>query len=167
MLKRIFLFGLTNIAVISVISTVMAIVSRFLGVDLDGGSFIEMAVTSVIIGFSGAFISLLISRWSAKRMYGIILIDESNIQQSSRKEQAVYALVEKIAMQNHITLPEVGIYVSTDPNAFATGRSKNASLVAVSTALLEKCSQDEIDGVIAHEMAHILNGDMVTMTLLQ
>ena len=100
-------------------------------------------------------------------MYNIILIDQSNIEQASKKEQAVYALVQKLAMQNTIKMPEVGIYVSADPNAFATGRSKHASLVAVSTALLEECSQDEIDGVIAHEMAHILNGDMVTMTLLQ
>ncbi len=167
MLKRIFLFAVTNIAVITMISIIMAIVSRLFGVNLDGSSFIGMAITSVIIGFSGAFISLLLSRWSAKKLYNIVLIDQSNLQQASKKEQAVYALVQRIAMQHTITLPEVGVYVSTDPNAFATGRSKNASLVAVSSRLLEECSQDEIDGIIAHEMTHILNGDMVTMTLLQ
>ncbi len=167
MFKRILLFGLTNIAVIAVISIIMMILSRFLGVDVSGNSLLWVAIFSLVVGFSGAFISLLISRWSAKRAYDITLIDDKNLYQASPKEQKVYELITRLSRENHITMPEVGIYVDTEVNAFATGRSRNASLVAVSTALLEQCTPDEIEWVIAHEMAHILNGDMVTMTLLQ
>lgn len=167
MLKRIFLFVASNIAILLVLSIVMEVASRVFGINLSGNSYAGMMVVSLVMGFGGAFISLAISRWIAKKTYNIVLIDEKNIHQASVKEQAVYTLVSELATRNGIKMPEVWIYVDTDPNAFATGRSKNASLVAVSTWLLEVSTQAEIDGVVAHEMAHILNGDMVTMALLQ
>ena len=103
----------------------------------------------------------------AKRSYDITLIDEKNLHQYSEKEQFIYKIVHRIAQIEHITTPEVGIYQSEEANAFATGPSKNKALVAVSSGLLYAMDKDEIEGVVAHEMAHILNGDMVTMTLMQ
>lgn len=103
----------------------------------------------------------------AKRAYDIKLLSESRLMDYDSKTQLLYATVANIAKQNSITMPEVGVYVNEDPNAFATGPSKNKSLVAVSTGLLTGMTSSEIEGVIAHEMSHILNGDMVTMTLLQ
>ena len=103
----------------------------------------------------------------AKRSYDIQLIDEKNLHQYHEKEQFVYKIVHRIAQAEHIVTPEVGIYQSEEANAFATGPSKNKALVAVSIGLLDAMDKDEIEGVIAHEMAHILNGDMVTMTLMQ
>lgn len=167
MFKRIFYFVAMNIAIIVMISIIAAILSKVFGIDLYGTGLASVALFSLIIGFSGAFLSLAISRWVAKKMYNIVLIDETNRHQASSKEQLVYDLVVRLANQNGIKTPEVGVYVDSDPNAFATGPSKNSSLVAVSTALLEQCTTEEIEGVVAHEMAHILNGDMVTMTLLQ
>ncbi len=167
MIKRILLFGLTNIAVIAIITVVVILLERYFHIDMSNGNILGIAIISLIIGFTGAFISLLISRWSAKRTYAIILIDHTNKHQASVKEQKVYELIERLSLQNGIKIPEVGVYIDNDANAFATGRSKNASLVAVSTALLEQCSQEEIEWIVAHEMSHILNGDMVTMTLLQ
>ena len=134
-----------NIAVIAVISIISMILSRFFGVDMSGNSLMSLAIFSLVVGFSGAFISLLISRWSAKRAYSITLLDQTNIHLSSVKEQRVYSLIRELSFQNTITMPEVGVYVDLEVNAFATGRSKNASLVAVSTALLEQCTIDEIE----------------------
>lgn len=123
-----------------------------------------MIVFGVIFGFGGAFINLLISRWSAKRLYNIQLFDSSI---GDAKLRLVYTTVEQIAFNHKITMPEVGVYEAGEVNAFATGASKNKSLVAVSSGLIEMMSPDEIQGVVGHEMAHILNGDMVTSTLLQ
>lgn len=103
----------------------------------------------------------------AKSAYGIELLSETRLMDYSSKEQLVYATVARIAKENGIAVPEVGVYDSPDPNAFATGPTKNSSLVAVSTGLLDSMNASEIEGVVAHEMAHVLNGDMVTMTLLQ
>lgn len=103
----------------------------------------------------------------AKSAYGIELLSETRLMDYSPKEQLVYATVARIAKENGISVPEVGVYDSPDPNAFATGPSKNSSLVAVSTGLLDAMTASEIEGVVAHEMAHVLNGDMVTMTLMQ
>ena len=123
-----------------------------------------MIVFGVIFGFGGAFINLLISRWSAKRLYKIQLFDETI---GNPKLKLVYRTVQEIAYNNKITIPEVGVYEAGEVNAFATGASKNKSLVAVSSGLIEVMNPDEIQGVVGHEMAHILNGDMVTSTLLQ
>ena len=103
----------------------------------------------------------------AKRAYNIELLSESRLMDYSSKEQLVYATVAQLARQNGIDMPEVGVYESPEPNAFATGRSKNSALVAVSSGLLSTMTASEVEGVIGHEMSHVLNGDMVTMTLLQ
>jgi len=107
------------------------------------------------------------SRWMAKRFHHIELITEESLGTISPQKRLVYQTVFSIATRSAIKMPEVGIYQSQEVNAFATGATRNSSLVAVSSGLLETMTPDEVEGVVAHEMAHILNGDMVTMTLLQ
>ncbi len=131
-----------------------------------GKSITSQLIYAAIVGFTGAIFSLCISRWMAKKMQGVELIDATTASRDP-KLKIVWDTVERIARQENITMPEVGFYESAEPNAFATGRSKNASLVAVSTGLLNVMDADEIEGVVGHEMAHILNGDMVTLTLIQ
>lgn len=166
-LKRIFFFLLTNMAVLVLLSLVMTGVSYFFpGILSANGGMVQLLIYALVIGFGGAIISLGISRWSAKRAYGITLLDSQSAGQDS-KLQTVWSTVERIAQMQNIRMPEVGYYTSPEPNAFATGASKNTSLVAVSTGLLDQMQKNEIEGVIWHEMAHILNGDMVTLTLIQ
>lgn len=169
MFKRIFLFLLTNIAVLAVITVVIAILENVFGIQISwySTSYISILIYAAIVWFSWAFISLFISKWMAKRAYNVVVITPENIQKLDEKERVVYDVVQRLALDNHIKMPEVWIYQDTDPNAFATGATKNSSLVAVSTGLLELMNKDEIEWVIGHEMAHILNWDMVTMTLLQ
>jgi len=131
------------------------------------GWFAGLFIFSAIIGFAWSLISLQLSRWSAKKAYKIKPIQSEALSDLSEKERHVYSVVQDLAERNHITIPEVGIYQSSEPNAFATGASKNKSLVAVSSGLLDTMSKDAVEWVVAHEMAHILNWDMVTMTLLQ
>lgn len=169
-LKRIFLFLVTNIAIILIITALIFVLERFFGIRVTSSTangYGGLFIFSLVFGFAGSFLSLAISRWMAKRAYDIKLISESRLMDFDQKTQLVYTTVANIAKQNSISMPEVGVYVSDDPNAFATGPSKNRSLVAVSTGLLMGMTSAEIEGVIAHEMSHILNGDMVTMTLLQ
>lgn len=159
-----------NIAVIFLFSMIITLLRVVFGIDLiaaSGQSYTGLLIYSAIFGFVGSFFSLSISRWSAKKAYGIVPFTSEDISRLSGKEKLVYDTVEDIASRNNITIPEVGIYNSMDPNAFATGPSKNKSLVAVSSGLLHHMNEREVEGVVAHEMAHILNGDMVTMTLLQ
>lgn len=168
--KRIFLFLATNIAIILVVTTVIFILERYLGIQITpnlSNGYQSLFLFALIFGFAGSFLSLAISRWMAKRAYNIELISESRLMDYDSKTQMIYTTIANIAKQNDITMPEVGIYESADPNAFATGPSKNRSLVAISTGLLGSMTASEIEGVIAHEMSHVLNGDMVTMTLLQ
>lgn len=166
-IKRIFFFVLTNIAVLALLSIVMSVVSLFFPnlIQANGG-MISLLIYAAVLGFGGAIISLLISRWSAKKAYNIILIDEKS-SQNDQKLKLVWDTVERISRIKAIEMPEVGYYESAEPNAFATGSSKNKSLVAVSTGLLTQMEKNEIEGVVGHEMAHILNGDMVTLTLIQ
>ncbi len=164
--KRFGFFILTNIAIMIVLGLIFSILKIFFP-GLDSNSMTGMFISSAIIGFVGAFISLWMSRWMAKKSYSIALITPENIATLSEKEQLVYNTVERIAREHHITMPEVGVYEGEDPNAFATGATKNSSLVAVSTGLLSNMDNGEIEGVVGHEMAHILNGDMVTLTLIQ
>ena len=166
-IKRIFFFVLTNIAVLALLSIVMSVVSLFFPnlIQANGG-MISLLIYAAVLGFGGAIISLLISRWSAKKAYNIILIDEKSFQ-NDQKLKLVWDTVERISRIKAIEMPEVGYYESAEPNAFATGSSKNKSLVAVSTGLLTQMEKNEIEGVVGHEMAHILNGDMVTLTLIQ
>lgn len=169
-LKRIGLFALMNIAVIFLFSIAIFVLKLVFGIDLiamSGQSYIGLLIYAATFGFIGSFFSLSISRWSAKKTYGIVPFTSEQISSLSGKEKLVYDTIEDIASRYNIQIPEVGIYRSMDPNAFATGPSKNKSLVAVSAWLLHHMNEREIEGVVAHEMAHILNGDMVTMTLLQ
>lgn len=162
-MKRIFLFLLTNMAVILLLS----IVANLLGVDrwlLRRGIHYEgLLILSAVIGFAGSFISLAMSKWMAKMAYRIQVIERP-------QSQAEEWLVSKISEQSKkagVKMPEVGVYESDEVNAFATGPSRNNSLVAVSSGLIRRMNLREIEGVLAHEVSHIANGDMVTMTLLQ
>lgn len=163
LMKRITLFALTNIAVLVVIS----IVVRALGLDrwisAHGMSYTGLMVMSMVIGFSGSLFSLLISKWMAIRAYSIELIKTP----SNSTEQWLVQTVREQSEKAGIPMPDVGVYDSPEANAFATGRSRNSALVAVSSGLLHQMRQREVEGVLAHEVAHIANGDMVTMTLLQ
>ncbi len=165
MFKRVGLFLLTNIAVMVLLSIVVFILERFFWISLSWNGYIF--VVAIVIWFGWAFISLALSKWMAKRAYNIVLITSDNISSLDKKERIVWDVVSDLADRNHIKMPEVGIYKDMDPNAFATWATKNSSLVAVSTWLLESMDEAAIEWVVAHEMAHILNGDMVTMTLLQ
>jgi len=127
----------------------------------------SMFIWAAVVWFVWSFISLYLSKWSAKRAYWITPISIEQVSDLNDKEKLVWTVVTDLAERNHIKMPEVGIYQSDEPNAFATGATKNSSLVGVSTGLLDTMNKDAIEWVVAHEMAHILNGDMVTMTLLQ
>lgn len=163
--RRIGLFLLTNILVVATISIFLNVVLPLFGFNLDPGSIGALMVFSAVWGFGGALISLFISRWMAKKAMGVKVIDPSR---ATPQEMEIYQMVERISRTAGMTkMPEVGIYDAPDINAFATGRSKNSSLVAVSTGLLGAMNKSEVEGVIGHEVAHIVNGDMVTMTLIQ
>ena len=161
-MKRILLFVLTNLAVVLVLGVVASLlgVNRFLtsnGLDLTA-----LLGYALIMGFGGAFISLLISKPVAKWSSGVQVI----AQPSNADEKWLVDTVKKLSDKAGIGMPEVGIFEG-DPNAFATGAFKNSALVAVSTGLLQNMTHEEIEAVLAHEVAHIANGDMVTMTLIQ
>lgn len=165
MSKRIFLFAITNILIVVTLSAV----ARVLGLDRyflqHGFSYGGLIVFCLLWGFGGAFISLLISRWMAKMSMRVQVIDPHTDHPDLRW---VVDTVHRYSQQAGLpAMPEVGIYESPDLNAFATGPSKRRSLVAVSTGLLRNMNQKEAEGVLAHEVAHIANGDMVTMTLIQ
>jgi heat shock protein HtpX len=166
-LKRISLFLITNLAVLVLLWGIMTVINIYYPGTISAyGSIQSLLVYAAIFWFWGAIISLLISRWQAKKMYNIVLLEENSIHKQEKKLQLVYQTVERIAKMKNITMPEVGYYESPEPNAFATGASKNSSLVAVSTGLLDTMEDREIEWVVGHEMAHILNGDMVTLTLI-
>ncbi len=156
-MMRIGLFILTNLAVMFVFGIVLSI----LGVDSRSTS--GLLVFAAIFGFSGSFISLLMSKTIALRSVGGKIITQPTTQQ----EQWLFDVVRRQSEQLNINMPDITIYQAADMNAFATGARRNNSLVAVSTALLNTMTKDEAEAVIAHEMSHVANGDMVTMTLLQ
>lgn len=163
-MKRIFLFVLTNIAVLLVINITL----RLLGVDrvLDQSgaiNFSALMVMSAVIGFSGSIISLLMSKWMAKRSVGAQVIENPQ----DPTERWLVETVKRQAQAAGIGMPEVAIYDAPDVNAFATGWNRNAALVAVSTGLLHSMSRDETEAVLAHEISHVANGDMVTLALIQ
>lgn len=166
-IKRIFFFVLTNIAVLALLSIVMIGVNYFFpGILSQHGGMLQLLIYAVVIGFAWSFISLFLSKWTAKKAYGIVLLTESTAT-NDPKWEIVWSTIERIAQIHNIKMPEVGYYESGEPNAFATGPSKNKALVAVSTGLLQTMEKGEIEWVIWHEMAHVLNGDMVTLTLVQ
>jgi heat shock protein HtpX len=164
-IKRIFLFLLLNFLVVLTITTILSLfnVSPYLnahGLDVE-----SLAIFCLIWGFSGAIISLFLSKTMAKWMMGVSTIQED---EASQKLKLIFEKVKQISEKSNLEyIPEVGIYKSLEVNAFATGPSKKRSLIALSTGLIDKMSDDEIDAIIGHEIAHIANGDMITMTLLQ
>ena len=164
MAKRVFLFVLTNIAIVLTLSIVVSIFGLSQGYTADGLDYGALMLFCLFWGMGGAFISLQISRWVAKRATGVHLVDGRS---GDPEADWLYATVRRLTQQANLPMPEVGIYESPEVNAFATGRSKSRSLVAVSSGLLRGMRHEEVEGVLAHEVAHIANGDMVTMTLLQ
>jgi heat shock protein HtpX len=164
-MSRIMLYLATNIAVIAVLSVTMRLlgIESLLdqqGVDLDLNALL---VYAAVIGFSGSFISLAISKWTAKRMTGAHVIENPN----NDTERWLVNIVSQQAERAGIGMPEVAIYDAPEPNAFATGMNKNNALVAVSTGLMRSMTQDEVEAVLAHEVSHVSNGDMVTLALIQ
>ena len=160
-MKRIGLLIATNFAVILVLGVALTLLQGVLGISFDG--VIGLLVFSALFGFIGAFISLAISKWSAKKMTGAVVIE----QPTTELEQWLVGTVARFAQQADIGMPEVAVFDSPTPNAFATGARRDNSMVAVSTGLLRTMNRAEAEAVIGHEVAHIANGDMVTMTLLQ
>ncbi|MFU8822376.1 MAG: protease HtpX [Gammaproteobacteria bacterium] len=164
-MKRVFLFLATNIAVLLVLSIVLSLIGfegilDEQGVDLDLGALLVFAA---IFGFGGSLISLAISKWSAKRMTGAKVIT----QPSGPVETWLFETVRRQAREAGIGMPEVAIYDAPEPNAFATGARRDNALVAVSTGLLRGMKREEVEAVLAHEISHVANGDMVTLTLIQ
>lgn len=161
-MKRIMLFILTNLAVM----LVLTVVTRLLGVDrfltANGLNLGSLLAFSAVIGFGGATISLLMSKWMAKMSTGAQVISHA----STADEQWLLDTVQRLSRSAGIGMPEVAVYEG-EPNAFATGAFRNEALVAVSTGLLQSMNRDEIEAVMAHEVAHVANGDMVTLTLIQ
>ena len=163
-MKRIILFLVTNMAVMLVLSITMNIlgVGRYL--TANGIDPAALLVFSAVLGFTGSFISLLMSKWMAKSSTGARVIDPQRPR--DQREAWLVATVHQLADRAGIGHPEVAIYEGA-PNAFATGAFRNDALVAVSTGLLQNMTHEEVEAVIGHEVAHIANGDMVTMTLIQ
>lgn len=164
-MKRIVLFVATNVAVLVLISIVFKLLGiegalQSNGVDLNLGALLVM---SAVIGFSGSIVSLFISKWMAKSSMGVQVIEHP----SSTTENWLLDTVRQQSQKAGIGMPEVGIFDSPDPNAFATGWNRNNALVAVSTGLLQQMNRDEVEAVLAHEVSHVANGDMVTLTLIQ
>jgi heat shock protein HtpX len=162
-MKRIVLFLVTNLAVL----LVLTIVAHLLGIDTylaeRGGSLEGLLVWAALFGFGGAFLSLAMSKMQAKMFMGVRVIGQS----PDPTEQWLVSVVEHHARAVGVGMPEVGIFDSPEPNAFATGASRNSALVAVSTGLLQRMNRQEIEAVLGHEMTHVANGDMVTLTLVQ
>lgn len=165
MLKRILLFLATNLLVIATISIITSALGLHSYLTAYGINYMQLAIFCAIWGTGGAFISLFMSKFMAKMAMGVVIIDPKH---TTREEQflldVVYSLARKAGLK---TMPEVGIYNSPELNAFATGPSRNSALVAVSSGLLSGMNREQIEGVLGHEISHITNGDMVTMTLVQ
>lgn len=164
-MKRIFLFIITNLAILLVLSITLRIlgVDRILDAQEGGLDFNSLLIMAGVIGFGGSLISLAMSKWSAKRMTGAVVIE----QPSDPTERWLVETVRRQADLAGVGMPEVAIYDSPDVNAFATGMNRDNALVAVSSGLLRNMHKDEIEGVLAHEMTHVANGDMVTLALIQ
>ena len=162
-MKRILLFLATNVAIVLVLSVTM----RVLGVEpylsANGLNLNSLLIFAAVMGFGGSFISLAISKWMAKKSMGVQVIESPN----TATERWLVDTVRRYSEEAGIGMPEVGIFDSPEVNAFATGMSKNSSLVAVSSGLLEQMTRQEAEAVIGHEVAHIANGDMVTLALIQ
>jgi heat shock protein HtpX len=162
-MKRMFLFLATNVAIVLVLSLTMRILGVEPYLNANGLNLTSLLIFAAVMGFGGAFISLAISKWMAKTTMGVQVITEP----SNNHERWLVETVARYAQEAHIGMPEVGVFNSPEPNAFATGMNKNNALVAVSTGLLQNMTKQEAEAVLGHEVAHIANGDMVTMGLIQ
>ncbi len=162
MFKRIFLFVLTNILVMVSVSLILGVLGVGNYLTASGINYSALMVFCLVWGFVGSGISLLLSKFMAKKMMGVEIVDDRG--QYGDLVRKVHTMARQAGISK---MPEVGIYHSPEVNAFATGRSKNNALVAVSTGLLQQMNSDEVEGVLAHEVAHVANGDMVTMALVQ
>lgn len=158
---RILLLIATNFAVMLVLGAVLLLLGPVFGIRSDG--LLGLLIVSAVIGFTGSFISLAMSKWLAKRSTGAVVITEPR----TRTEAWLLETVRRQAEAAGIGMPEVAIFDSPEMNAFATGMNRNNALVAVSTGLLNNMSADEVEAVLGHEVAHVANGDMVTLTLIQ
>ena len=164
MFSRVLLFLATNILVIATISIVTNLLGLHSYLTSHGINYLSLAIFCALWGTAGAFISLFTSKFIAKKSMGVNIIDPNT---AAGEEKDIIDLIHRLARKAGLkTLPEVGIYNSPELNAFATGPTKNNSLLAVSSGLLQKMNPDEIEGVLGHEITHITNGDMVTMTLI-
>ncbi|HEY4972864.1 MAG TPA: protease HtpX [Steroidobacteraceae bacterium] len=162
-MKRIFLFLVTNLAIVLVLSVVAQVTGLDAWLAQQGGSLSGLLVFAALFGFGGSLISLAISKWMAVRAMGVRIIG----QPSSADEQWLLATVRALAEKAGVGMPEVGIFDSPQPNAFATGPRRDNALVAVSSGLLASMSRTEVEAVLGHELTHVANGDMVTLTLIQ
>ena len=162
-MKRVMLFLATNLAILVVLSIVVNVLGLDRYLAVRGGSLWGLLAFAAVFGFGGAFISLAISKWMAKRAMGVQVIEQPR----TATESWLMDTVRRQAQAAGIGMPEVGIFDSPEPNAFATGPSRNKSLVAVSTGLLQRMNQNEVEAVLGHEITHVANGDMVTLTLIQ
>lgn len=162
-MKRIALLIATNIGVLLVLSAVIHLFGLDQALNRQGFNVPGLLTVAAVVGFGGAFISLAISKWMAKMSMGVKVIK----QPSSETEHWLMEVVRRQADAKGVGMPEVGIFDSPEPNAFATGARRDASLVAVSTGLLRGMNRSEVEAVLAHEMSHVANGDMVTLTLIQ
>jgi heat shock protein HtpX len=159
---RIVLFLATNVAVLLMAAIAMAVLTA-LGVIPQNAPYVQLLIWCALFGFGGAFFSLAISKWVAKRSTRAHVIETP----SNDVERWLVDTVQRQARQAGIGMPEVAVFDSPDPNAFATGMFRNSALVAVSTGLLRLMSKQEIEAVLGHEVSHVVNGDMVTLTLIQ
>jgi len=162
-MKRVVLFLATNLAIIVVLSIVVQVLGLDRYLYAQGGSLGGLLAFAAVFGFGGAFISLAISKWMAKRSMGVQVIEQPR----NSTEQWLVETVRRQAQAAGIGMPEVGIFNSPEPNAFATGARRDSALVAVSSGLLQRMNQNEAEAVLAHEISHVANGDMVTLTLIQ
>ena len=162
-MKRIVLFILTNLAVLLVLSVVAQVTGLDRWLAARGGDLTGLLVMAALFGFGGALISLAMSKWMAKRAMGVQVIDKP----ANPEQEWLVNTVRALAAQARIGMPEVGVFDHPQPNAFATGARRNAALVAVSSGLLRSMSRSEVEAVLGHEITHVANGDMVTLTLIQ
>jgi len=162
-MKRILLFVVTNFAILIVASITLRLLGLEYWLTEQGINFTSLLVFGALLGFGGSFFSLAISKWSAKKMMGVRVIE----QPSNEVERWLVETVRRQAQQAGIGMPEVGYFDSPEPNAFATGASRNASLVAVSTGLVNRMSREEVEAVLGHEVSPVANGAMVTLALIQ
>ena len=162
-MKRILLFVLTNFAILAVASLTLRVLGVEPWLDQNGINFNSLLIFGAVLGFGGAFVSLAISKWTAKRAMGVQVIEDPR----NANEAWLVETVRRLAQQAGIGMPEVGVFDSPSPNAFATGARRDKSLVAVSTGLLRRMGRSEVEAVLGHEVSHVANGDMVTLTLIQ